>query len=269
MARKIIFRSPPALAANSLLLLAAGLGTRLRPLTADRPKALVEVAGVPLLAAQLNRLRSSRPRQLLINAHYRADRLESFLKGAPVAGWRSFRLLQETQLLDTGGALKRAAFLVRGEALVTVNVDIASDLHPALVVAEQRRRPALATLLLHDYPRYNQVEVATDGRIVAFGRRRAASGNRLLAYTGIQVCASLLLSLLRREPETVFPLIPFYQRLLASGRRDLRAVVVAADSDYYWRDIGTPAELAALERDLEQRPDLARRLGFVRGGRMF
>jgi mannose-1-phosphate guanylyltransferase len=245
------------------MILAAGFGTRLRPLTQSRPKALVEAGGVSLLAAHLERLRPLKPNCLLVNGHYRVDQLKAFL-AQNIVGWRDFRLLVEEPILETGGALKNAAPFVRGAFLVTVNVDAATDLSPALVVADYYRRPSLATLLLHDEPRFNQVEVDPESRIIAFGRRRAAPGNRLLAYTGIQLCSPLLLQMLACEKATAFPLIPFYQRLLAAGRRDLRAVVVASGQDYYWRDIGTPDELAALETDLYNRPGLARRMGFYR-----
>ncbi len=269
MAREIIFPSspPPALAGGSLMILAAGFGTRLRPLTEHLPKALVPVAGQPLLGLWLERLRPLKPAALLVNGHYRVEQLEAFL-ATSAAGFREVRLLREAPILDTGGGLRRAMAFARGRFLATVNVDVVSDLSPALALDRYRREKALVTMILHDHPRYNQVEVDDGGRITAFGLSRPRPGRRLLAYTGIQVCSPRLFRLLQRCPEPVFPLVPFYQRLLDSGRRDLLARVMDGDENYYWRDVGTPGDLEALENDLAARPELARRLGFPARGQV-
>ena len=243
------------------MILAAGFGIRLRPLTEALPKALVPVAGKALLALWLDRLRPLRPASLLVNGHYRVAQLAAFLRRESF-GFRRVRLLREEPILDTGGGLRRALACARGDFLATVNVDVVTDLSPALALDLHRRERALVTMILHDHPRYNQVEVDNRGRITAFACRRARPGHRLLAYTGIQVCAPRLLALLRRQPEPAFPLIPFYQRLLVAGRRDLRALVVDTARDFYWRDVGTPGDLKALEKELTDQLDLAPRLGF-------
>jgi len=238
------------------MILAAGFGTRLRPLTERMPKALVPVGGQPLIQRCLDYFRTLRPGLLLVNGHHHAGQLAVFLD-SKVAGYRRFRFIHEPEILDTGGALRNASPLVQGDFLVTVNVDIVSDISPLDALASHLRNRALVTMILHDHPRYNQVEVDAVGRIVAFGRRRPRPGNRLLAYTGIQICSPTLLALLRRCRQDVFPLIPFYQRLLDHGRRDLLAHVVDTRYKFYWRDVGTPQDLAACEADFAARPGLA------------
>ena len=269
MASKIISRPAPFrdLSGGSLMILAAGFGTRLRPLTEHLPKALVPVAGMPLLELWLRRLRPLKPATLLVNGHYRVTQLEGYLAAAAY-GFREVRLLREDPILDTGGGLKRALAFARGPFLATVNVDAVTDISPVLALPRHFLTRALVTMILHDSPRYNQVEVDDCGRITAFGLKRARPGRRLLAYTGLQVCSPRLFHLLRRRPEAVFPLVPFYQRLLAAGRRDLRVCVVDTADKFYWRDAGTPGDLEALEEDLRTRPGLARRLGFpeISGG---
>src|SRR5258707_9589894 len=91
------------------MILAAGLGTRLRPLTNDRPKALVEVAGRTLLDITLARLRSFGIREVIINVHHFADMVLEFLKTNDNFGMR-IEISREEQLLDTGGGLKKAAY---------------------------------------------------------------------------------------------------------------------------------------------------------------
>ena len=267
MARKIIFRkSPsPALAGGSLMILAAGFGTRLRPLTDRLPKALVPVAGVSLLELWLARLRPAKPATLLVNGHYRVMQLATVLNRVAY-GFREVRLLREEPILDTGGGLRRAMAFARGDFLATVNVDVVTDISPALALARHLREKALVTMILHDHPRYNQVEVDDRGRITAFGRDRPRPGRRLLAYTGLQLCSPRLLKLFQRCPEPAFPLVPFYQRLLAAGRNDLKACIVDTRKEYYWRDAGTPDDLKVLDNDLASWPGLARRLGFPDAG---
>src|ERR1700722_14841505 len=90
------------------MILAAGLGTRLRPLTDDRPKALVEVAGHTMLEITLTRLRAFDVRDVIINAHHFADMIVEYLKAHDNFGMR-IEVSREAALLDTGGGLKKAA----------------------------------------------------------------------------------------------------------------------------------------------------------------
>ena len=91
------------------MILAAGLGTRLRPLTDDRPKALVEIAGRTLLEITLSRLRAFGVREVIINVHHRADMIVEYLKKNNNFGM-GIEVSREEILLDTGGGLKKAAF---------------------------------------------------------------------------------------------------------------------------------------------------------------
>src|ERR1700688_314999 len=92
------------------MVLAAGLGTRLRPLTNDRPKALVEVGGRTLLEITLTRLRDFGVREVIINVHHFADMVEAYLKAKGNFGLQ-IEISREEGLLDTGGGLKKAGHL--------------------------------------------------------------------------------------------------------------------------------------------------------------
>ncbi|MCD6292138.1 MAG: NTP transferase domain-containing protein [Deltaproteobacteria bacterium] len=245
------------------MVLAAGFGTRLKPLTDHLPKPLVPVAGLPMLALSLNRLRKLKPRMLVVNGHHLSSQLETFLERSTY-GFQQTKYLFEPLILDTGGAIRNASRYLRGPFFVTTNADIVCDIPLFEAVSQHQKRGSLVTMLLHDRERYNQVEVDFKGCVRGFGRSCPAPGNRLLAYTGIQICSPLLLDLMAREKAgSPFSLITFYRRLLASGRLDIVAHVVDTRNHYYWRDLGTPEDLAAIENDLARNPGLTARLGVV------
>ena len=244
------------------MILAAGFGTRLKPFTDRLPKPLVPIAGVPMLVFSLKRFRKLKPRVLVVNGHHLSGQLEIFLRQSSY-GFQRIEYLYEPLILDTGGAIRNASRYLRGPFFVTINADVVSDIPLFEAVAQHLKRRSLVTMLLHDRDRYNQVEVDPKGRIKGFGCSRPASGNRIMAYTGIQICSPLLLDLMERESIHPFSLIAFYRRLLAAGRLDIVGHVVDTKIDYYWRDLGTPDDLIAIEHDLRNDPDLAVRLGAV------
>ncbi len=245
-----------------VMILAAGFGTRLRPLTEVTPKPLVEVAGVPMLKLALNRLRKLKPGTLVVNGHYLSDQIRNFLRENN-SGFRRLEYVFEPAILDTGGGICNATRFLDGPFFVTLNADIVTDISLCRAVSQHLQSRALVTMLLHKRPRYSQVEVDLQGRIRGFGAGLTDSANRLLAYTGIQICSPLLLKLMAREKVAAFSLITFYKRLLAAGRLDIRAHIVDTENRFYWRDLGSHEDLAAIADDLRRDKTLARRLGFA------
>ena len=135
------------------MVLAAGLGTRLRPLTDARPKALVEINGRTLLEITLARLRGFGVREVIVNVHHFADLVVSYLAEKQNFGMR-IEVSREDVLLDTGGGLKKAAWFFRedggDEPFLLHNVDVISDIDLAQMVAFHRSRQALATLAVQE-----------------------------------------------------------------------------------------------------------------------
>src|SRR5208282_810592 len=133
------------------MIFAAGLGTRLRPLTNDRPKALVTVAGRTLLEITLSRLRSFGVREVIVNAHHFADQIVDYLQANHNYGMR-IEISREEVLLDTGGGLKKAAwfFLEAGASsdapFLVHNVDVLSNIDLAGMMRFHAEHNALATL---------------------------------------------------------------------------------------------------------------------------
>jgi mannose-1-phosphate guanylyltransferase len=241
------------------MILAAGLGTRLRPLTNDRPKALVEVAGHTLLEITIARLRQFGVQEIIINTHHFAPRMLEYLKARNNFGMR-VEISQEDLLLDTGGGLKKAAwfFLEDGapnEPFILHNVDVISTIDLDRMVGSHKRNGALATVAVQG--RQTSRYLLFDEQMQLCGRRfvkeqkteivRAADRPQELAFTGIHVISPRLLGMIKEEG--VFSVIESYLRLAGSGEK---IAGFRADGDY-WRDLGKPEDLAKAAEDLKEK----------------
>jgi NDP-sugar pyrophosphorylase family protein len=242
------------------MVLAAGLGTRLRPLTNDRPKALVEVNGRTLLEITLLRLRASGIHEVIVNVHHFADQVIAFLKTNDNFGMR-IEVSRENELLDTGGGLKKAAwfFLEQSQEPDTEldkpfllhNVDVISTLDFSKMLHAHRDSKALATLAVHK--RESSRQLLFDDEMRLCGRRAGkdkepeivcpASHLEPLAFTGIHMISPRLLRLM--EEDGVFSIIDCYLRLAASGEN----IAAFRADEYYWRDLGKPADLQQAASD--------------------
>jgi NDP-sugar pyrophosphorylase family protein len=240
------------------MILAAGLGTRLRPLTDDRPKALVQVAGRTLLEIALARVRSLGIRDVIVNAHHFADLMIEYLQANDNFGMR-ITVSREEVLLDTGGGLKKAApfFLENGsfdEPLLLHNVDVISDIDLCGMLRFHREHGALATLAVQ--ARAASRYLLFDERLQLCGRRKGREGEsewarrcaqpQALAFCGIHVISPRLLTLMTEEG--AFSIISCYLRLAAQGEALLGFRVDGA----YWRDLGRPESVRQAEQDRKE-----------------
>jgi len=156
-----------------VLLLAAGFGKRLRPLTETIPKPMVEVGGEKLIDRHLKQLKAAGFKRVFVNTHYRADVLAEHLKGEPVPGLE-LKLVNEPTLLDTGGAIKNIESEVRSNYLLTVNSDTYIEGFPYAELVQQHVSDEdlpLATLALREdeaAKSYGEVGIDAQGRIVSF-----------------------------------------------------------------------------------------------------
>ena len=212
-------------------ILAAGLGTRLRPLTNDRPKALVEVGGATLLEHTIHRLERAGIRHLVVNIHHFADRMVDFIGSRR---WEAAVDVSDERelLLDTGGGLKKASALFSGRENVLVhNVDILSDIDLCEVERQHREQGNLVTLCVSR--RQTKRMLAFDESGLLLGR--AVEG---LAFSGISVVSPELFALLP-EADHPYPVIDEYIRLSREGYR-IGSFVHPAD---HWLDVGKPETL--------------------------
>ncbi|HET8967789.1 MAG TPA: nucleotidyltransferase family protein [Candidatus Acidoferrum sp.] len=239
------------------MILAAGLGTRLRPLTDNKPKALVAVGGRSLLEITLARLRTLGITKVIVNVHHFAEMMEAYLKENNSFGMR-VEVSREDVLLDTGGGLKKAAwfFVEDGgdEPFLLHNVDVISTIDLRQIVEEHKRNDALATLAVQE--RKSSRQLLFDERGQLCGRRigrdpvgeivRPAKRLQPLAFSGIHVISPRLLELMTEDG--VFSIIETYLRLAAAGER----IQAFRADQYYWRDLGKPESIQQAELDLEQ-----------------
>jgi NDP-sugar pyrophosphorylase family protein len=239
------------------MILAAGLGTRLRPLTDDRPKALVEVAGRTLLEIALSRLRFFGVRDVIVNMHHFAERIVEYLKAHDNFGMR-IEVSREGELLDTGGGLKKAAhfFLEDGgslqEPFIVHNVDVISSIDLGRMVRLHAEQGALATLAVQERDSARQLLFDEQGRLC--GRRtgrderdefaRPAAQAQALGFCGIHVISPQIFA--KMEEEGAFSIIAAYLRLATQGEK----IMAFRADESYWRDLGRPESLLEAAQDM-------------------
>lgn len=239
------------------MILAAGLGTRLRPLTDTRPKALVEINGRTLLEITFTRLRSFGVDEVIINVHHFADMVVDYLKSHNNFGMRVEISREDDLLLDTGGGLKKASwfFLEKAghaspEPFLLHNVDVISTIDLQRMRQFHDEHRVLATLAVQARASSRLLLFNNDLQLV--GRRASDSSlvNRdsraALAFSGIHIISPRLLPMLTEEG--AFSVIDAYLRLAAQGEK----ILAFRADEYYWRDLGRPADLSQAALDFQQ-----------------
>jgi NDP-sugar pyrophosphorylase family protein len=236
------------------MVLAAGLGTRLRPLTNDRPKALVEVAGRTLLEITLARMREFGVNEVIVNVHHFADMVVEYLKARQNFGMR-IEVSREEELLDTGGGLKKAGwFFLEGpsqdEPFYLHNVDVISTIDLHRMMEFHVAKKALATLAVQDRQTSRYLLFDEEGELC--GRRagdtveavRAAARTTELAFSGVHVISPRLLGALAEE--RAFSIVNSYLRLAGEGER----IIAFRADEYYWRDLGKVESVKRAEEEM-------------------
>ena len=242
------------------MILAAGLGTRLRPLTDNRPKALVEVGGRTLLEITLARLRSFGITDVIVNTHHFASLVPEYLERNKNFGM-NVAISHEEILLDTGGGLKKAAyfFLEKSgnseEPFLLHNVDVISTIDLGRMLQFHTDHHPLATLAVQERKTSRYLLFQQDSKLC--GRRsgpdstielvRPSQNVQALAFCGIHIISPRFLSMLTEEG--AFSIITSYLRLAALGQK----ILGFRAGEYYWRDLGTPGNVAQAAEDLQQR----------------
>ena len=237
------------------MVLAAGLGTRLRPLTNDRPKALVEIGGRTLLELTLTRLASFGVREVIINVHHFADLVMQYLKTKNNFGLH-VEISREELLLDTGGGLKKASWFFLqdpnrlDEPFLLHNVDVISTIDFHRLLEFHNENHAVATLAVQERESSRQLlfngENELCGRWIS-GRDpefvRPTPNTKALAFSGIHAISPRLLP--KVTEQGVFSIIESYLRLAGEGER----ILAFEAGEYRWRDLGKMEDLRAAEQE--------------------
>ncbi|MEO6216118.1 MAG: nucleotidyltransferase family protein [Sphingomonas sp.] len=235
---------PGGVVPETAMVMAAGLGKRMRPLTATRPKPLVEVAGKALIDHVFNRLRSAGVKRAVVNVHYLADALEAHLDNR-VKGIEILVSDERSQLMETGGGIVQARDLLGDKPFIVVNSDNLWVDGPAdairLLGARWDDATMDALLLLvplaqaHNHGGQGDFHLAPDGRIT---KRRQPGRPAPFVYTGVQILSPRVIA---DWPEGPFSTNIFWDRAIAAGR------AYGLVHQGLWFDVGTPEAIGRTE----------------------
>ncbi|HWP23417.1 MAG TPA: NDP-sugar synthase [Candidatus Binatia bacterium] len=234
------------------MVLAAGQGTRLRPITDSLPKALVPVAGRPMIDYPLLLLRHYGIGEVIINLHHLGEKIESYLGDGARFGLK-ISYSREAQLLDTGGGLLKAKPFLADDTFLVINTDALIDLNLSELIAYHRRKNAAVTLVLRadeNADRYGSIDIDRHGKICRFLKTQAPDApsgpTEKLMFTGVQVLEPRVFNFMndRPKPRKFGTTTETYPRMLAAGE-----ALYGFRFDGFWQDLGTPERIKDVEEN--------------------
>jgi NDP-sugar pyrophosphorylase family protein len=233
------------------MLFAAGLGTRLRPLTNDRPKAMVELKGKPLLQWSIERLIAAGSREIIVNVHHYADMIIDFIKSNNSFGVRIEISDEREQLLETGGGLKKAQwFFDDGAPFLVVNVDILTNMDLGKLYETHLETNPLATLAVTDrttsrYFLFDQKMHLSGWTNIKTSETRPSDLNKTnlsqLAFSGIHVLSPRIFDYMLEDDK--FSIVEVYLRAM-----EKETIIGYRHDGDIWIDVGKPASLEMAEK---------------------
>jgi mannose-1-phosphate guanylyltransferase len=233
------------------MVLAAGRGERLRPLTDSLPKPMIPVAGKPLIFHTLAYLKNCGIEEVVVNLHHLGEVIQEYVGDGRPWGLRVF-YSWERELLGTGGGIQKAAPHLFQEAFVVINADILVELNLQRVLQYHRENNAAVTMVLRRDPevdRYGAIETDGFGLVRQFlGKLPVGSGpwNRLM-FTGVHVLEPVVFAYMNQE-RTSFSIVDVYLAMLRAGER-----ILGYEMKGFWTDLGTRARYEGFLRMLEER----------------
>lgn len=212
------------------MIMAAGFGTRLRPLTDSIPKALVPVVNRPVLERNIEYLINYGIKDIIINAHYHANQVQEFVSAFKTPNV-NLSISFEEEILGTGGGIANCREFLEDNTFIVINSDILTNINLDEVLKDHKKSGDIVTMVLHNYPFFNQIDIG-DQKVKAI-HKTAAQGR--LAFTGIHVLEPEIFGLLPVEKEYSDIISACYKPMLESGRK----INAFTATDHYWYDIGT------------------------------
>lgn len=234
------------------MVLAAGYGERLRPLTERVPKALLPVGGRPMIEYPLLLLRHYEIKEIIINLHHLGGKIKEHLQNGNRLGLK-ITYSEETELLDTGGGLLRARAFLAQNTFIVINSDVIIDLSLTALLKSHQRHGGIATLVLRPDSQadlYGAIEVSEDLRIQRFlahkaPRSEAAGDLTKYMFTGVQVLEPGVFDHMVDEGPFGITRVT-YPKMLVQGE-----ALYGFPFRGYWQDLGTPDRIAEAELKLK------------------
>jgi len=237
------------------MILAAGLGTRLKPLTDSTPKALIKIKGYTLLELQINKLKAEGFNQIIINVHHFAEQIKNYLKQNNFFDCTVEISDESKKLLDTGGGLKKAThFFSDGSPFLVYNVDILSDISLKKLMEVHVASSAIATLAVQD--RFSSRRFLLDEKLILGGWENEKSGEQIISrksqsefrnysFSGIQIVDPKIFKYF--PDKNVFSLVELY--LLAAKEEKIKGYIHGEDE---WMDLGKLENLSEAEKTFDK-----------------
>ena len=234
------------------MIFAAGLGTRLKPLTDNKPKALVEIDGISLLERSINYLKSYQITEIVVNTHHFEKQIVDFIQAKDNFGIDIHISNETNELLDTGGAILKAKDLLSGkEPILLINVDILTNLDLNTLLNHHLKNQALASLVVRNRDTSRYLLFDDEKQLVGWKNSKTneikVCGNSLppsyspYAFSGIQIIQPQLLELINESGK--FSIIDLYLRLAKSEK--IKAFI---DKQSTWMDLGKFEEIEEAEK---------------------
>ena len=228
------------------MLFAAGLGTRLKQETLNKPKALVEVVGKPLIQHAIEKLKNEGVNEIVVNVHHFSEQITEWLQKNDLGV--QIKISNESKkLLDTGGGLKKAATFLKGtEPIIIYNVDVLSNLNVKVLVKEHEKTGALATLVVRQRKTNRYFKFDGQQRLVGWTNKKTGEiklsrpvnleTTTEMAFSGIHVVHPKIVDLMPEDE--VFSITDFYLQLAEN-----HLIKGYYDKSDLWMDVGKPEEL--------------------------
>lgn len=211
---------------DQAMILAAGLGTRLRPLTHLIPKPLLKVGGVALIDHNLKILKKAGIKKVVINLHHLGHLIKKHVGTGKKYGLKVV-YTNETKILGTGGGIKNAERYLKGRPFVVINGDVLADIDLKKVITHHFRLGGFATMVVRKLKKgegYAKLNISPDGQLLGFGKGK-------YMFTGIQIFEPIIFNFLKK-PSCLIEL--GYKKLISN-----ELPVFTCTHKGYWNDIGT------------------------------
>ncbi len=235
------------------MILAAGFGTRLKPLTDKMPKALVPLLGKPMLHHIIDKFIDSGINEIIINTHYFSEQVEEFVKRSSYKA--DIKLVKEETILGTGGGIFNMLRHITEEDFFVYNTDVVCDVRLDELMKYHKLNRSVATMVMQDRETFNQVIIDSESRFCGLNLvnkgikkivREPVGGSSLMAFCGIHAVNRRIISY--QEEKTEYSIIDVYLNAV-SGKEKIKAYI----PDIHWFDIGTIEKLKQAEKFLSGR----------------